>query len=213
MAAAGLPRGVFYDEGNGNGQWRQYSGASNAQSSLIQLLDIVLGVEHCETGELNILEAQTRFAKAKTTGFILVGSGASEHHSDDQLTYPIQEMRRYMPDRHREFLDHVSRISNVRQYASSPGIPSSVPQAYNEAIDALVSFRNIHVQMVAKYIITPSRGPPASYITSEGALNLATASSTTKENRQLAGTGGTKLIPFLKRTRDETAHATVPLSV
>ena len=50
MANAGLPNGIFYDEGDGKGQWRQYNGGSNAQSSLIQFLDIVLGVEHSATG-------------------------------------------------------------------------------------------------------------------------------------------------------------------
>jgi indoleamine 2,3-dioxygenase len=49
MAVAGLPNGVFYDEGNGKGEWRQYSGGSNAQSSLIAFCDVVLRVEHCES--------------------------------------------------------------------------------------------------------------------------------------------------------------------
>lgn len=46
MADAGLPRGIFYEEGNGTGSWRQYSGASNGQSALVQFLDVVLGVQH-----------------------------------------------------------------------------------------------------------------------------------------------------------------------
>lgn len=63
MAGAGLPRGVFYDVGEGEGEWRQYNGGSNAQSSLIQFLDAVLGVEHMAMGEVK--------SKSKQ-GFLLV---------------------------------------------------------------------------------------------------------------------------------------------
>lgn len=52
MGHSGLPRGVFYDEGDGNGEWRHNSGGSNAQSSLIQFFDVVLGVEHGPPEEL-----------------------------------------------------------------------------------------------------------------------------------------------------------------
>ena len=51
MAAAGLPKGVFYDRGDGVGEWHENCGGSNAQSSLIQAFDIFLGVEHSATGE------------------------------------------------------------------------------------------------------------------------------------------------------------------
>lgn len=66
MAAAGLARGVFYDEGEGRGRLRMYSGGSNAQSSLIQFFDLVLGIEHKSTGE------SRPGVNAKSHGFIQV---------------------------------------------------------------------------------------------------------------------------------------------
>ncbi|KAA8565294.1 hypothetical protein EYC84_011017 [Monilinia fructicola] len=51
MEEAGLPNGVFYDEGNGVGKYHKLSGGSNAQSSILQFFDIVLGIEHRPTGE------------------------------------------------------------------------------------------------------------------------------------------------------------------
>lgn len=50
MAAAGLPNGVFYDEGEGQGSWRKYRGGSNGQSSLLQFFDAVLSVNHARSG-------------------------------------------------------------------------------------------------------------------------------------------------------------------
>lgn len=50
MGGAGLPHGVILEDGSGTEKYRQYAGGSNAQSSLIQFFDIVLGVEHRPTG-------------------------------------------------------------------------------------------------------------------------------------------------------------------
>ena len=50
MAEAGLPHGVLFEDGSGTETHRQYAGGSNAQSSLIQFFDIVLGVQHRPTG-------------------------------------------------------------------------------------------------------------------------------------------------------------------
>jgi indoleamine 2,3-dioxygenase len=73
MGVAGLPRGVFYDEGEGKGEWRMYSGGSNAQSSLIQFFDVVLGVEHSLTGG----------AKGSKNGFLAVSLLPSSILCDD----------------------------------------------------------------------------------------------------------------------------------
>lgn len=50
MAGAGLPHGVLFEDGSGKEEYRQYAGGSNAQSSLIQFFDIVLGIQHRPTG-------------------------------------------------------------------------------------------------------------------------------------------------------------------
>lgn len=69
MAHVGLPKGVFYDEGNGKGQWRQNSGGSNAQSSLIQFFDVVLGVEHAPTGSKGVAGGQHGFLEVRLPWF------------------------------------------------------------------------------------------------------------------------------------------------
>ncbi|TEY73291.1 hypothetical protein BOTCAL_0080g00190 [Botryotinia calthae] len=165
MSAAGLPRGVFYDEGNGSGEWRAYSGGSNAQSSVIQFWDAVLGVKH--------------------------------------------EMRNYMPGTHRAFLNQISEISPIHNYVDSSICSSSVTKAYNHAVETLTEFRNIHIQIVTRYIINPSRKAMAQGTEKENAgLNLAVA-TTKKGGKDVRGTGGTQLIPFLKQSRDETRNMTV----
>jgi indoleamine 2,3-dioxygenase len=59
MADAGLPNGVLYEDGSGREEYRQYSGGSNAQSSLIQFFDVSLGVEHRPTGERKIESSES----------------------------------------------------------------------------------------------------------------------------------------------------------
>ncbi|RAL11059.1 indoleamine 2,3-dioxygenase [Aspergillus homomorphus CBS 101889] len=191
MAAAGLPRGVYYDMGEGEGEWRQHSGGSNAQSSLIQTFDIFLGVVHHATGE----------AKGSDGKPPVVSKGGF-----------IEQMRNYMPGPHRRFLEMMVRTANIRSYALSYKAGSPVRDAYNEAVMSLGRFRDKHVRMVTRYIIRPARATPPSETSSQ--LNLATTTSTRMEswNGQgvtdgVHGTGGTDLIPFLKQTRDTTKAA------
>ncbi|CAI7583646.1 unnamed protein product [Penicillium manginii] len=181
MSAAGLPNGVYYDIGEGKGDWHQYSGGSNAQSSLIQTFDIFLGVNHSATGDV----------KPAGTGY-------------------IQEMRKYMPAPHRNFLKTLSAISNIREYILSSPTEQALKESYNAAVLSLSSFRDTHIQIVSRYIIKPARnGVPLK----NEKVNLATASTQMKglddkNATGLYGTGGTSLIPFLKQTRDDTKAAT-----
>ncbi|KAK4131570.1 Indoleamine 2,3-dioxygenase [Trichocladium antarcticum] len=203
MAAAGLPNGVFYHEGDGDGdgdgdgragQWRQLRGGSNGQSSLIQFLDLVLGVEHTAHGNSNPDKPQ-------------------------EMSFH-EEVRGYMPAPHRRFLQHVAETypGGMRQGVAEllEGGRLSVEQgrlqdAFQTATRTLAEFRNQHLQMVARYIIIPSRQPNG-----DQGVNLATASSRLKTESgakmatsggELTGTGGTALLPFLKQSRDETSRA------
>ncbi|KAL2017774.1 hypothetical protein VTK56DRAFT_1692 [Thermocarpiscus australiensis] len=210
MAAAGLPKGVFYDECDGKGQWRQLRGGSNGQSSLIQFLDIALGVGHVSHGNSDPDKATTRPTSS--------GKGVSFH----------EEVRDYMPTPHRRFLQHVSELfpggmrKCVAEMQPAPADGNSLSaeqlalqEAFQTATRALAEFRNKHLQIVTRYILIPSRQPNGSK-----GVNLATASSRLKfvsgaEGRtgimriegELTGTGGTALLPFLKQSRDETIQA------
>lgn len=202
MAAAGLPNGLFYDQGNGKGSWQQWRGGSNGQSSLIQFWDAVLGVSHTAHGSSN---PHAKAGKPEATSY-------------------HEEVREYMPGPHRRLLEHVWRSGSIRGLAA---LPTSGPEhermqeAYATAIKTLTEFRTGHVSIVTAYIIVPSKKAAAATAAQakdkDLAVNLATMSTmqqTAKKedgkesaDNQLTGTGGTALLPFLKQSRDETFDA------
>lgn len=196
MAEAGLPNGVLYDEGTGDETYRQYSGGSNAQSSLIQFFDVILGIQHRPTGETRDSSGSDRPGRGPRHNF-------------------IQDMRRYMPGAHAQFLEDVSRVANIREYVEDHKEDRQLCLAYDACLAMLSNFRDKHIAIVARYIITPSRQARArsrsrSPETTRQRLNLAVASRKTQNQGQSQkGTGGTALIPFLKQARDETGEPAV----
>ncbi|KAJ6786893.1 hypothetical protein PWT90_00035 [Aphanocladium album] len=183
MSEAGLPHGVIYDDGSGVEQYRQYSGGSNAQSSLIQFFDVVLGIKHFSTGQ----SAPTNEATAKRNNF-------------------IQDMRRYMPARHADFLNDCENVANIRPYVEANTNDEKLCLAYDACLAMLSAFRDKHIAIVTRYIINPSREVRARSRSPEatrGRNNIAVASRK-GDGKSQKGTGGTALIPFLKQARDET---------
>lgn len=175
MEAAGLPNGVFYDEGDGKGQWRKYRGGSNGQSSLLQFFDAALSVNHTRCGNFHT------------------------------------EMRDYMPGPHKRFLDDIESIANIRSYVDSHQEEAELVVAYNEAVAALSGFRDKHIALVTRFIIIPARqGRPAHFTGRKDIASMSDKMASEKPlTQELVGTGGTKLIPFLRTSRDETNEATV----
>ncbi|KAF3207047.1 hypothetical protein TWF106_008892 [Orbilia oligospora] len=115
MAEAGLPRGVRYLDGSGDEPFRQYSGGSNAQSSLIQAFDILLGVEHRPTGD-----------KKPDTPRPEAPQNSHKVHNF------ILEMRDYMPGPHRRFLEHLERVSNIQNYVKEHSSYGALTVAYRK---------------------------------------------------------------------------------
>lgn len=180
MEKNGLPEGVFYgDEKVG----RKYAGGSNGQSSLIQALDIMLGVHHHATGERSPLSP-------------IPSSGPSKQDATSpqpSRNAYLMEMRNYMPEKHREFLQMLEEYSITREFVKSHESNVKLVEAYDGCIKELRDFRSKHIQVVMRYISLQSRKQNTG-------VGLA-------QSKGDVGTGGTELMPFLKQTRDEVADA------
>jgi indoleamine 2,3-dioxygenase len=185
MGEAGLPKGVFYDEGNGQGQWMQLRGGSNGQSSLIQFWDVVLGVQHSNEGSIN--PHGNKGGRHKVPSF-------------------HEEVREYMPQPHRRLLQFVKETSGIRDLAlkHSDGSPehAQLHEQYISTVQTLTEFRNKHIRLVTRYIVLPSK--QASALKRHNLAAASVAKNNHEQETELTGTGGTALMPFLKQSRDET---------
>lgn len=201
MGDAGLPNGVMFDTGLPPMEYEQYGGGSNAQSSLLQFFDIVLGIEHRPTG---------------------VGREDERSQSDSEGLSPkprhnfIQEMRKYMPLQHRRFLEHTGSVANIRQFVDERRSDKALCLAYDASLAMLRDLRDKHIQVVSRYIIVKSREQRRNSLSnsaqppSRPIVNLANVRQGDKSgNKKLRGTGGTALIPFLKQARDETGEPAI----
>lgn len=192
MADAGLPKGVYYDQGNGQGRWMKLRGGSNGQSSMIQFFDVILGVKHSANGHTN--------------------PHGDQSLGEQNISFQA-EIRSYMPGPHRQFLEHMEQTGRLRGFALREGsnpAQEKCRKAYISAVDALTHLRNEHLKIVTRYIVLPSRTARISSI-----KNLASAShanstgNITSGEDELTGTGGTALVPFLKQSRDDTARCRI----
>ena len=65
-------------------------------------------------------------------------------HQSSVLTEHLQDMRNYMPERHRRYLEQVSAMSNIRKMADRV--------AFNAILDNLIEFRKVHFSWAIEYI-------------------------------------------------------------
>jgi len=175
------------DEVEGWGEISEASGASAGQSSLIQALDIYLGID----------------VKAQKTSYM-------SHPSNKTFQ---ERMCAYMPRHHRAFLSHLR--SNPRplrafvDHVVEGEGDISISEAYNAALRSMKEFRDAHMIIVGLYIIGPARhaGRIPSANGQEARKEHMTEAFHTEDGiHGLKGTGGTDLVKFLKGVRDQTAN-------
>jgi indoleamine 2,3-dioxygenase len=106
-------------------------------------------------------------------------------HAEDMLRSYLNEMRDYMPPKHRGFIEAVEAGSSVREYVlrHSEAHPT-LRDLYNAAIDEVGKFRSTHLEYAHSYINKQTRGDA--------------------RNPNSIGTGGTPFMPYLTKHRNET---------
>jgi indoleamine 2,3-dioxygenase len=100
-------------------------------------------------------------------------------HASTELLENLLDMRTYMPADYRAVIDAFEADVDLREYVLETGAPE-LEDAFNECIDALQRFRNVHFGQVIQYIRAP------------------TGEST--------GTGGTDYMEFLNGMGEETVE-------
>ena len=111
---------------------------------------------------------------------------------------------------HARFLEDLESVNNIRAYVEAHPEQTELVSSYNAAVASLSSFRDSHIRLVTRFIILPSRRPPPQH---SSRTNLAVVTSQIgsgiESSQAYVGTGGSKLVPFLRSSRDETLAAQV----
>lgn len=118
-----------------------------------------------------------------------------------------------MPLKHRDFLEAVERLPTIRSFVQQHREDEALCRAFDDCLKQLRQWRGSHIAVVSKYIVRPAR-KHAEETVIPGTTGARDGSEPTGlgtdqvDGEDLTGTGGSALIPFLKKTRDETVGLT-----
>ncbi|KAF9916351.1 hypothetical protein BX616_003983 [Lobosporangium transversale] len=203
MATLGLPNGLEYKGVSGGP--KHHMGATAGQSSLFPSFDLIFGIDHYDSNGNS--------------------AGANTGKAPNTL---LAKMRAYMPGPHRAFLSHLGRVANLRDYVltkkalledSEHSVQiKELIENYDACVHQIKLFRDTHIQVVTRYILTQARrGPPEGWedyrvkvdtnVEEKKAEGIKASQDQQKDEGHepaIQGTGGSDLMPFLKTNRDET---------
>ena len=103
------------------------------------------------------------------------------------MRHYLNEMRDYMPPKHRAFIEAVEGGPSVREFITEYGAQGkSLVKVYDQCVHWIELFRTKHLEYAKDYIFKQHQ-----------------QSAT---NPYAVGTGGTPFVPYLEKHRDETAE-------
>lgn len=105
-----------------------------------------------------------------------------------------------MPEKHRKFLDAVSRLPSLRSFVERQSQDAKIRIAYNDCMAQLRLWRGKHIAIISKYIIQPAKAAEMASLAKHYGASLPQPQAP----EDMQGTGGSTLIPFLRQSRDET---------
>ena len=106
-------------------------------------------------------------------------------HTNDNLRHYLNEMRDYMPPKHRKLIEGVEQRSQVKNLITKS---KKLIKEYNQCLDEIHKFRSQHLEYAATYIHKQAQ-----------IVNPFGSGGST-----IRGTGGTPFMKYLKKHRDET---------
>ncbi len=109
-------------------------------------------------------------------------------HKNDFMRHYLNEMRDYMPPKHRQFIEALEAGPSIRQFVTEEmRSDKELGDVYNECVHWIELFRTKHLEYATNYVFKQHE--------------------LTASNPATVGTGGTPFIPYLQKHRDETADA------
>lgn len=89
-------------------------------------------------------------AQSSIVPAVLAGLGIK--HKDSILTSHLNDMRKYMPVSHRNFIAHLEQSLPIRNYILKTNPGKHVNVLFNKIVEQLCTFREIHFQYAVDYI-------------------------------------------------------------
>tara|TARA_B100000575_G_scaffold215523_1_gene176233 strand:+ start:78 stop:1229 length:1152 start_codon:yes stop_codon:yes gene_type:complete len=106
-------------------------------------------------------------------------------HTNDNLRHYLNEMREYMPPKHRKMIEYVEQKSQAKKFIDQS---KKLTKEYDRCLEEIRKFRAMHLEYAATYI----------HKQAQVSNTFGTGGST------IRGTGGTPFMKYLKKHRDET---------